>query len=286
VDRALVCLIRTRLDIHLALLFVAFGAGGAAAIAVAGVLASPARAVVAGPQVQWAPVGSRPLGDTQAAALVTHRPENRPANVAANSYVPSDAQLAAFASARDNYGETPAQYNPLYRYVDGRPGLAHPSTDDLIQWTARKWGIPEDWLRAEMAVESWWNQSQLGDLRTVSSSDYLLYPASARVPGTSEVYVSMGVMQVSWRPDGTNDPGTDPLRWASTAFNLDYFAATVRYYYDGLCTWCGAGYGPGQTWASIGGWYNPSPWNNAGAQTYITKVKSYVTSKPWTRVGF
>jgi hypothetical protein len=252
----------------------------------AGAYASKAPLGVVGAQVQWAPVGSRPLTDAQAAALVARQPENRPANAVANAYVPTDAQLSAFQAARDNYGETPAQYNPLYRYVDGRSGLAHPSTGDLIQWAAHKWGIPEDWIRAQMAAESWWNQSQLGDRRSVSSSDYLLYPLSARILGTSDVYVSMGVMQVSWRPDGSNDPGTEPLRWASTAFNLDYYAATVRYYYDGYCTWCGAGYGPGQAWASIGAWYNPSPWNNAGAQSYVATVKSYVTSKPWTRFGF
>ena len=44
--------------------------------------------------------------------------------------------------------------------------------------------------------------------------------------------------------------GTEPLRWRSTAFNLDVYGATLRYYYDGRCSWCGPGYAPGQSWNS------------------------------------
>jgi len=57
----------------------------------------------------------------------------------------------------------------------GRSTLAHPSTDDLIQWTAHKWGIPEDVVRAQMAVESWWRQSDMGDL--TAESDPGAFPA-------------------------------------------------------------------------------------------------------------
>ena len=34
------------------------------------------------------------------------------------------------------------QFNPYLQYVDGRDGMTDPSTDDLIQWAAHKWGIP------------------------------------------------------------------------------------------------------------------------------------------------
>src|SRR5436309_5856376 len=56
-------------------------------------------------QTTWAPVGSRPLADGAAAALVTHRPEVRAGNAGANAYVPSDAELAAFHAAHNSYGE-------------------------------------------------------------------------------------------------------------------------------------------------------------------------------------
>jgi hypothetical protein len=238
------------------------------------------------PRTTWAPVGAQPLSDQEAAMLVSPAPENRPDNAAANSYVPSDAELAAFRSARDNLGRTPVEYNPLATFVTGRPGLSDPSTDELIQWAAQKWGIPEDVIRAQVTTESSWRQSMLGDRRAVSSEWYLQYPPQARVPGTSDVYQSMGITQVKWIPDGSVHNGTEPLRWKSTAFNLDYYAATLRYYYNGLCTWCSGGYAPGQEWLSVGGWFNPQPWENAGQLAYIARVQANLASRPWESPGF
>ena len=239
-----------------------------------------------GPQTTWTAPGAMPLSDQQAAALVIHEPEQRPENVTANDYVPSESQLAAFYSALNQYGETTVQSNPLYRYVTGRPGLANPSTDDLIQWAAHKWGIPEDWLRAEYVQESWWRQGTLGDLTTVAGPVALLYPLAAQIPGTDEVYESMGITQVKWRPDGSVGAGTEPLRWESTAFNIDYQAATIRYYYDGYCGWCGAGYSAGQQWNSIGAWFEPSPWENPGQQSYIASVQKILSERTWEQPGF
>jgi hypothetical protein len=241
---------------------------------------------VSGPQTVWAPVGSRPRSDALAAAFVAHRPEQRPENRAANDYVPSSGEIEAFRTARNAYGETSVQWNPLYAYVDGLDGLHEPSTDDLIQWAAHKWGIPEDWLRAEYTQESWWRQSTLGDRTAVSAAWYASYPAQAQVPGTSEAYESMGITQVKWLPDGSVGAGTEPLRWKSTAFNVDYQAATVRYYFDGLCSWCTSGYSAGQEWNSIGAWYSPYPWANSGAQAYIKEVQGKLLSKPWGSPGF
>ena len=51
-------------------------------------------------------------------------------------------------AAKSSSGQSNVAFNPYYRYVDGRDGLLRPSTDDLIQWAAHKWGIPENWLRA------------------------------------------------------------------------------------------------------------------------------------------
>lgn len=234
----------------------------------------------------WSPVGASPLSDAQAAALVTRTPEIRPANASPNRYVPTDGELYQFRTATTRDGRTSVQANPLIRHVTGRPSLSNPTTAELIQWTAHKWGIPEDWIRAQMAIESWWNQSQRGDRKTVSSTAYWQYPAQARLAGTRNVFQSMGVMQIKWRPDGSTHPGTEPLRWKSTAFNLDYYAATIRYYYDGLCRWCGRGYSAGQASASIGAWYSPYPWNNAGARGYAERMRSYLYKRVWERRRF
>jgi hypothetical protein len=237
-----------------------------------------------GAQNGWRAVGSPPLPDRTAARAVLPAPETRAAHAQANAYVPSDSELAAFHAARDQ-GEPEALFSPWRRYVTGRPGLAHPSTDELIQWTAVKWGIPADVVRAQMAVESWWRQEVQGDRTTVS--DPQDYPAFSRVPGTSDVFQSLGISQVRWPVH----PGTEPLRWRSTAFALDVYGAEIRFYYDGLAARWGhgmtdRGYGPGQQWLSIGAWFNPYPWNNAGQQDYVRKVQQYLDQRIWEQPSF
>jgi hypothetical protein len=240
-------------------------------------------------QMTWATVGSRPLSDAVAAALVAHRSEIRAGNAAANAYVPSDAELAGFHAAHDSYGEAESYFNPLRRYVTGRSTLAHPSTDDLIQWAAHKWGIPEDVVRAQMAVESWWHQSAMGDL--TSESDPGAFPAFSCPNGGPRCYESLGLAQDRWRPDGSLNPGSEPLRWKSTAFNLDLYGANIRFYYDGYAARWGSGmtdrgYGAGQDWMSIGAHFEPYPWNNPGQRDYIAKVKDYLARRIWTTPDF
>jgi hypothetical protein len=244
---------------------------------------------VRGAQTTWAPVRATPLSDAAAAALVTHRPEVRPDNAAANAYVPSDSELAPFHAAHNNYGEAESYFNPLRRYVTGRSTLAHPSTDDLIQWTAHKWGIPEDIVRAQMAVESWWHQSDMGDLTT--ESDPGAFPAFSCPNGGPRCYESLGLAQDRWRPDGSLNPGSEPLRWKSVAFNLDLYGANIRFYYDGYAAQWGPGmtangYTAGQDWMSIGAHFEPYPWNNQGQRDYIVKVKDYLARRIWATRDF
>jgi hypothetical protein len=243
----------------------------------------------------------RPLSDVAAAALVTPQPEDRRDNArpftvdgrwhtAANGYVPTRQQLERFRRAQTSASEPITRFNPYTRYVDGRDGLRHPSTDDLIQWAAHKWGIPEDWLRAEYVQESYWNQFQLGDEAPVGPGWYGLYPSQARVARSRAVYQSLGVAQVKWIPDGSVGAGTEPLRWESTAFNLDYQAAMVRFYYDNpsgaRSAWGDRSYAPCQQANSIGGWFEPYPWGNPGQETYIANVRQHLATREWTTASF
>jgi len=168
--------------------------------------------------------------------------------------------------------------------------MRHPSTDDLIQWAAHKWGIPENWLRAEYVTESFWNQFQLGDATPVSSSWYQLYPYQSRIPHTSSVYQSLGIAQVRWTPNGSLGPGTEPLRWESTAFNLDEQAATLRFYYDNpsgaRSSWGDPTYVPCQEWRSVGGWYRPYPWGNPGQASYIRVTQGHLADQAWSSPSF
>ncbi|PWU22680.1 MAG: hypothetical protein C5B48_09850 [Candidatus Rokuibacteriota bacterium] len=232
----------------------------------------PAPKPVPRPITSWRAPGSLPLSDAAARALVTPRPEIRPANTAANHYVPSAAELAAFHGA--------GSFNPLERYVTG--GFSG-TTDEILQWGAHKWGIPEDIVRAVAVDESWWKQSGMGD--RVDGVNAALYPAQSRIDADS-VYQTLGIMQIRWAPDGSLHPGTEPLRWKSTAFSVDYWGATVRYYYDGRCDWCGSGYGPGQAWESVGAHYDPYPWRNSGMLSYIGWVQGHVADRTWAKPGF
>jgi hypothetical protein len=264
------------------------------------------------PQTSWAacnqnannsnPSTFAPLSDAAAAALVTHQAEIRPYNATAytvsgvhypapNYYAPNATELAAFRSAKDQYGNTPAQENPYNQSVDGQDGMANPSTDDLIQWAAHKWGIPEDWLRAQYVQESQWSQYWLGDRATETAADYPLYPIQSRAPGSStDVYESLGITQEKWHPDGSVGDGTEPLRWKSTAFNIDFQASTLRFYYDNpqgaRSSWGDGSYVPCQQWNSLGGWFSPYPWNNSGQQNYISSVQGQLNNHTWTTSGF
>jgi hypothetical protein len=241
------------------------------------------------------------LSDAEAAALVTRQPETRPHNArpytlrgkrypAVNDYVPTAAEIRRYRDSRTSQGVPVLQFNPYLRYVDGRAGMRHPSTDDLIQWAAHKWGIPEDWLRAEYVVESHWNQFNLGDKATVSPRWYHLYPYQSRIPNTSNVYQSLGIAQVKWTPDGSVEPGTEPLRWESTAFNVDGQAAKIRFYYDNpsgaRSSWGDSSYAPCEKWRSIGGWYSPYPWGSAGQAGYIATVRATLHGHEWTSASF
>ena len=270
-----------------------------------------ARAAELHPQTAWAacsrnarngkPSTFRPLSDRAAASLITREPELRVDNAAPyrigalshpslNAYIPTTAMLARFRSSRVSDGRTVLQFNPYFRYVDGRDGLNHPSTDDLIQWAAHKWGIPEDWLRAEDVVESYWNGFQLGDQAAVSPARYRRYPPQARIPGSGDVYESMGITQVKWIADNSVGAGTEPLRWESSAFNVDYEAAMVRFYYDNPLEarsgWGDPTYAPCEPWNSIGGWFEPYPWRNGGQASYIVRVRQSLADREWLSARF
>jgi hypothetical protein len=263
------------------------------------------------PQTTWAPCNRnahtggpstfRPLSDRRAASLVTHQRETRRFNArsytvdgrrysAVNAYIPSASQLRDFVRSTTSDGRTVVQFNPYFRYVDGRDGLSRPSTDDLIQWAAHKWGIPEDWLRAEYVRESYWNAFHLGDGTTVNADWYRRYPPQARVPHGTKVYQSMGIAQIKWIPDGSVGPGSEPLRWESTAFNIDYQAAMVRFYYDNprgaRSSWGDRTYAPCQPWNSVGGWFEPYPWNNRGQENYVAEVRQDLSDRSWATGSF
>jgi hypothetical protein len=263
------------------------------------------------PQTTWAPCNRNaynggpstfvPLSDAAAASLVTHQTETRSYNSrsytlfgtrypAPNHDQPTPAQIGQLRNVKNGAGEPIVQFNPYFLYVDGRDGLTDPSTDDLIQWAAHKWGIPEDWLRAEYVHETYWDDYLLGDTVKVSAAWYARYPPQARVPDSLEVHQSLGITQIKWIPDGSLNAGSEPLRWESTAFNIDWQAAMVRFYFDNpqgsRSAWNDASYKPCQEWSSIGGWFRPYPWNNRDQAGYVRAVQQILAARTWTASSF
>lgn len=240
--------------------------------------ATPAGCPVARPQATWRPPGSPPLTDAEAAACVVRSGENRSQNTQQNATAPTDAELTAFRTARDSHGRTPAAHNRNFARVTGaaaRYGLR--STDDLIEWAAYKWGVPEDLVRGQMFMESRWSMLQKGDRRDWAHPIADLYPALAVIDADS-VWESLGIAQIRWRHTVPWNPGVEPLRWQSTGFSVDYSQALIRFYYDGYCNWCGAGYAAGDPDGAyrlyVSGSRNDGQW-------YADGVRSDAASKPW-----
>ena len=99
-----------------------------------------------------AKVGWGPLKSTKAAKKVDKtRWEPRPDNWKANHTVPTKAQIRYFRANSDM---------PYAKYVDGR---YKGGTDDVIEWAAYKWGLPENLLRAVAVRETWWRNEVVGD---------------------------------------------------------------------------------------------------------------------------
>jgi hypothetical protein len=150
------------------------------------------------------------------------------------------------------------------------------STDDLIEWAAYKWGVPEDLVRGQMDMESRWSMLKKGDRRDWARPVAALYPARAAIDANS-VWESLGIAQIRWRHTVPWNPGVEPLRWRSTAFSLDYSQALVRYYYDGYCDWCGAGVAgdpDGAYRMYVSGSRRKGQW-------YADGVRSKAASRPW-----
>jgi hypothetical protein len=141
-------------------------------------------------------------------------------------------------------------------YYDKINGDYVGTTEQILQWAARKWGFDRlgypDLAKAMAVAESWWHQSAAN-------------PSGAR-----------GILQVHtghW-------PDTDPAI-TSTAYNADYAMAVVRYLYD-PGSWLRGGT-TGNISNAVAAWECGCGYN--GWAHYATQVLSYNVTKPWLRPG-
>jgi hypothetical protein len=234
--------------------------------------------------VQPAPVGafaSLP-NDAQAAAMVHRTPwEPRPQNTPANRTVPpTDFRPQAY----------PGMVNgqQVYARIDGN---FTGTTDEIIQWAAAKWGLPDNVIRAEAVAESgWFQNNKEPDGKPIDQQGYGDFGVNNGCGGspTAAPYgpdgpASFGIMQAKWCT--LNDPNEDgyggwPWTENSTAYDLDTYAAVIRGCYEGWEPWLGNGYHAGDLWGCVGRW-NSGAWYSPAAQSYIGRVQQALATKPW-----
>lgn len=198
------------------------------------------------------PPRTRPRRDVVAAQLVNDTAwEPRPRNRGYNANTPSRDAIRYFR----RHSGLPRRYE---RRITGN---YRGTTDEIIQWAAHKWGFAPDVLRAVAVIESWWRQRAIGDQGR-----------------------SFGLMQLK-RPHHC----CFPTSRRSTAFNVDYYAAWLRWVYDGRARWLnqmerGGRYRGGELWRSVGAWYS-GRWRKGNGE-YVERVKRIVRRRVWRRAGF
>jgi hypothetical protein len=221
------------------------------------------------------------LPDDAVAARQIHRSswEVRPENRRYNRVAPRDLHLVP----RDDSARA---YDPRWnRFVTGRiTGQYTGTTDEIFQWAAAKWGLPDNLLRAVAVQESAWRQSNSGD----TAADPAKCPPGYRAP-CPITFGIVGTKSTSW-------PGVFPWNRDSTATAVDVFGGWLRGCYEGWVWWLedhgsrtGGVYGAGDLWGCVGAWasgdWYAGPADRAG-ETYIDRAQKTYATRPWLEPGF
>jgi autotransporter family porin len=218
------------------------------------------------------PGSSLPAGGT-CAGRVRPAAEQRLDNALANATVPTAGGFTLAVLDGQN------GYNQHAQALEARvTGNFTGTTDEIIQWAACKWGFDENVVRAIAVAESNWHQNAVGDW----TIDPALCPPG-RLPPCPR---SFGIHQVTWSSDPV---GTYPWSRRSTAFNLDASLLVHRICFEGDMRWLRdvgySSYAAGDLWGCVGQWYSGG-WHDPDAQTYITRIKGFVATHPWTQLLF
>lgn len=211
-------------------------------------------------------IGGPLLDDWTAASFVQATPkssiENGPngwANEQANNYFNAIAssspgyywyQLNAF-HADYQY----ASWAPEAARIDGACPMANPTTAEVIQWAANKWGINPILMYADVTVESSWDQTGVGDQGRSSG----LFQIADR--GANHAYPGF-------------EGGGSMLARESSCFNADFWAGRLFATFHGI-----TGQSPsGDIGAALQSWYDGTAWS-AGA--YTSTVYSILDNQSW-----
>lgn len=144
------------------------------------------------------------------------------------------------------------------------------TTDEIIQWAACKWGVDEDWVRAQIVTESFWDQRTVGDT------------------AAGDGCTSHGLGQVRRCYHDAAFEDENAVR--SSAYNLDYTYSVWRACYNGELTWLntverGRDYAAGDLQGCMGVWFS-GRWHTAAAEQYISVVTNHFNSRTWAQSSF
>jgi hypothetical protein len=179
-------------------------------------------------------------------------------------------------------GATDPQAARLAARVDG---AFTGTTGQILRWVACKWGVDEDLVRAQAAVESWWRQTTQGDW----SGEEAACPPGHHLgadgrPG--ECPQSYGILQNRYPYERSAWPGI--LR--STAMNADTAYAVWRACFEGYERWLNdversRPYAKGDVWGCAGRWFS-GRWHTQSAEQYIAEVKEHLSDRVWEHPDF
>ena len=252
------------------------------------------------------------LPDDGTCASRVHRStwEPRPDNAKRNHTKPDPSAVHQSLSARpravaDTYDTRWDTW--LLARVDGQ---FTGTTDEIFQWAACKWGMPDNVLRAIAVRESTWYQYLVypsgrpvvdygsGDMmppRTTGAGtfcdaiagygrDYQQDFGTDICPRTFSIAGVMSWQAPSWGAMRSNQNGTFPFSRDSTAFAVDYLASQLRGCYEGWESWLAdvSGYAAGDLWGCIGNWY-AGEWHSDSAEEYISHVRQELTNLTWLK---
>ncbi len=225
------------------------------------------------------PPGSPLPSDAECAEMIKPRVENKASNLIYNA-TPGSQTLAT--NFFDPYSTDPRANSVIAARVTGN---YTGTTDEILQWVACKWGIDEDMVRAQAAIESWWHQDALGDWTTDAS---LCAPGHGLgVDGRpGQCPESFGILQNRYPYEQSAWPGIGN----STSFNADTAYGIWRACFEGYEWWLnhvdrGWDYAAGDAWGCIGRWY-AGRWHTDAAEYYISRVKDYYNSRIWEQANF
>jgi hypothetical protein len=225
------------------------------------------------------PPGAKLPTGAQCARWVRETPlrENKAANKKANHTVGQHVGAHFFSA-----GDSPKADKLLAPRING---YFTGTTKEILRWASCKWGINQYTVFAQAAVESWWQQSTLGDW----DSDASACPPGHKLgaDGTpGQCPQSYGILQNRYPFEKASWPGIG----RSTAMNADTAYAIWRSCYDGYEGWLNTvpepqAYHKGDLWGCVGRWFS-GRWHTAPAQQYIAKVKKYQSERIWLTKDF